>query len=221
MTEPSRRPAPGRSLGMATRDVWARRLGVTCVAMTFLLMVLGAWVKANQAGLACPDWPSCYGKFVPPFPSSENGGTWHGGVVAYTQAQELYEWTHRAVVALILVPVAAFALVAGLGRRFRPSLRVLPPVALLIYFVQAGLGAVTVVTGNPAWATTMHLATAVAWLGVLLTATCIAYLSPWPRPEPVAPRTATPHTAFTPSGAIRFVYPGEETGRSAGEEPDG
>ncbi|MCA1819296.1 MAG: heme A synthase [Thermoplasmatota archaeon] len=192
------------------RIVWARRLGVTCVALTFLLMVLGAWVKANGAGLSCPDWPACYGKMLPPFPSSENGGVWQGHAVGFTQGQELYEWTHRAVVAVILVPVAAFAAVTATARGFRRSLRALPAAAVGIYFLQAGLGAITVVTGNPPWATTLHLATAVAWFGTLLAATCIAFLAPERRPTPVAPVTSAPHRAFAPAGGVRFVYPGED-----------
>ena len=35
--------------------------------LTFCLIVVGALVRANDAGLACPDWPLCYGEFVPTF----------------------------------------------------------------------------------------------------------------------------------------------------------
>jgi heme A synthase len=155
-----------------------RRLAVTSVAMTFLLMVLGAWVKANGAGLSCPDWPSCYGEFFPPFPSVENGGTYQGHPVVYTQAQVLYEWAHRAVVALIIVPVLGLAVAAFRDRRLTKELRALPVVAVGIYVLQALLGALTVVTGNPPWATTLHLATAVLWFFTLTVAACFAYLKP-------------------------------------------
>jgi cytochrome c oxidase assembly protein subunit 15 len=199
---------------MNDRTLWVRRLGATSVAMTFLLMVLGAWVKANGAGLSCPDWPSCYGSYFPPFPSLENGGTYNGHAVAYTQAQILYEWTHRAVVALILVPVAAFALAAATERRFTAPLRVLPPLALGIYFVQAGLGALTVVTGNPPWATTLHLATAALWFFTLTVATCFAFLNPL-KPEPRL-RTWTGPVAPVPESSrkISFTYPDAEPGLS-------
>ena len=34
---------------------------------TWGLIVLGALVRANGAGLACPDWPLCFGELVPTF----------------------------------------------------------------------------------------------------------------------------------------------------------
>jgi len=226
VTQDSYRSPPAPTTGMTRRIQLARRLGVASVALTFLLMILGAWVKANDAGLSCPDWPACYGEWLPPFPSYENGGTWDtdgdGDLdpITYTQAQVLYEWTHRAVVGIIIVPVAAFALVTGLSPQLRPALRRLPAAAVGIYFLQAALGAITVITGNPPWATTMHLAMAVVWFATLLVATCFAFLAPLPvaKPEqenPFGPRPGTP--------GMRFVYPGEETaGPPAlypGEEP--
>jgi cytochrome c oxidase assembly protein subunit 15 len=171
---------------MERRILLLRRLGVLSVALTMLLMVLGAWVKANGAGLSCPDWPACYGKLLPPFPSYENGGTWHGQPVLYTQAQELYEWGHRAVVSLLVVPLAAFAIVAVSGKGLRPALRWLPVAAVGLYFFQAFLGAVTVLVGNKPWATTAHLATAVAFLTTQLVATCAAFFAPTAAARPAA-----------------------------------
>jgi cytochrome c oxidase assembly protein subunit 15 len=196
---------------MDARLLWVRRLAVTSVAMTFLLMVLGAWVKANGAGLACPDWPSCYGSYFPPFPSIENGGAYQGHPVAYTQAQELYEWTHRAVVGLIIVPVAALALAAGTDRRFTKELRALPALAVGIYVLQALLGAVTVVTGNPPWATTLHLATAVLWFFTLTVAASYAFLKPL-RAAVLRPARAAPEEPAL--RRVHFVYP------EAPAEPD-
>jgi heme a synthase len=202
---------------MGERILLVRRLGIVCVALTFLLMVLGAWVKATGSGLSCPDWPACYGEWLPPFPSAENGGTWTREVdgrpvterVTYTQAQILYEWAHRAVVGLIIVPVGAFAWLASRGRDHHPLLRRLPLAAVGIYLLQAGLGAVTVLVGNQPWATTMHLAMAVVWFAVLLTATCVAHLKPYADPplrQPVPPiiQPAAPARGFG------YVYPGEE-----------
>ncbi|MEK6986401.1 MAG: COX15/CtaA family protein [Candidatus Thermoplasmatota archaeon] len=171
---------------MEARIQRLQRLGLASIGVTILLMMLGAWVKATGSGLACPDWPACYGEWLPPFPSSENGGTYQGEPVLFTQAQILYEWGHRAVVSLLLVPLLAFAIVAARGTELRPALRWLPLGAVGLYVLQAGLGAVTVVTGNPPWATTAHLTMAVAFLLVQTVATCAAFFAPT-LPTPPAP----------------------------------
>ncbi|MBI5235131.1 MAG: heme A synthase [Deltaproteobacteria bacterium] len=36
------------------------------VFMTYLLMVMGTFVTSTGSGLACPDWPLCYGSVSPP-----------------------------------------------------------------------------------------------------------------------------------------------------------
>ena len=63
------------------------RLGwgfATLVAATLVLMVLGAVVRAKGAGLACPDWPLCFGQAVPAF-----------------NVQIALEWSHRVLAASV------------------------------------------------------------------------------------------------------------------------
>lgn len=188
----------------ATRLLWLRRLSLLCVAMTLVLMALGAWVKATGSGLACPDWPQCYGEWLPPFPSQDNGGTHEGQPVPYTQAQVLYEWGHRAVVSLLLLPLAAFAFLALRSPDAHLLLRRLPVAAFLMYFAQAGLGAVTVVTGNPAWATTAHMVLATIFLTTLVVAATVAQVKPDGEPR------AAPVEAPKPR-QVAFVYRDEST----------
>jgi cytochrome c oxidase assembly protein subunit 15 len=179
-------------------------------------MTLGAWVKANGAGLSCPDWPSCYGRYLPPFPSAETQGQYAGiqgptvdHAEAYTQAQVLYEWAHRAVVALLSIPVLIFAVLAARGKELSHNMRRLPVAGALLYVTQAFLGAVTVATGNPPWATTLHLLTAVTFLLVLTVATCIAHLRPFGEVKvPVKPKPATLITV-PEQRRIEFVYSDE------------
>lgn len=202
---------------MDARVAWARRLALVCVAMSLMLMVLGAWVKATGSGLSCPGWPSCYGQYLPPFPSQETGGT--DPTVAdhadlYTQAQVLYEWAHRAVVALLVVPLIAWT-VATVRKPFHPALKALPATALGLYFFQAFLGAVTVNYANAPWATTAHLATAAIFFGVQVAGLTVAAVAPLPngppRPEVRDGRTG-PGQGVTPRGmtsappATGFVY---------------
>src|SRR5690606_9180981 len=58
-------------------------LGVL-IFMTFILISLGGAVRAMNAGLACPDWPLCFGKVIPDF-----------------QVQVYYEFIHRVLAGLV------------------------------------------------------------------------------------------------------------------------
>ena len=196
----------------AQRLLWLRRLSLLCVGMTILLMALGAWVKAKGAGLSCPDWPQCYGEWLPPFPSVENGGTYQGEPVLYTQAQVLYEWAHRAVVSLLLVPLVAFAGVALASKEANPLVRRMAWSALGLYLFQAFLGAVTVVTGNPPWATTMHLLIATVFLTLLVVAATAARLKPLADPAPTPAEPPKPR-------AVSFVYRDGDAAASAHTAP--
>lgn len=190
----------------ASRVLLLRRLGVVVVAMTFALMVLGSWVKATGSGLACPDWPQCYGEWLPPFPSAENGGIDPDGydvADSYTQAQVLYEWMHRLLAALLGVPFLAFAIVAFAGRDLHKGLRYLPLGAGAVLLAQIGLGGITVLGQNAAPLTTAHLATATLFFFLVALAMAFAFLRPTP-----AGRVA-PAVKKVP-GRVETVFPGEE-----------
>ena len=40
----------------------AMRIAAVATAFAFLVIVFGAFVRLSNAGLSCPDWPTCYGK---------------------------------------------------------------------------------------------------------------------------------------------------------------
>jgi heme a synthase len=44
---------------------WFRRLALAGLVLCFVVVVLGAYVRLNAAGLGCPDWPGCYGHITP------------------------------------------------------------------------------------------------------------------------------------------------------------
>ena len=118
---------------------------------TFALVVLGALVRARNAGLACPDWPLCYGALVPAF-----------------DIQVLFEWSHRALAGGI--SLGLLALTGVLARRPALRVRVRRPLAIawVLLAVQVVLGGLTVLLRLAPWTVTAHLLVGTSFCAALL-----------------------------------------------------
>lgn len=51
---------------ISTARLWLTRLAVISVLITAIVVALGAWTRLEDAGLGCPDWPTCYGSITVP-----------------------------------------------------------------------------------------------------------------------------------------------------------
>lgn len=115
--------------------VGGRRLAVAALIVVLLQIGLGGWVSTNYAVMACPDFPLCQGRLVPPMDFTHAFTPWRplgmtsGGEAIPFQSLVAIHWTHR-LVAVVVILVLGLLLwrvwnVAGLARPARALLGLL------------------------------------------------------------------------------------------------
>ncbi len=108
--------------------------------VTLVLVLMGGAVRMLNAGLACPDWPLCFGQLVPDF-----------------QFHVYAEWGHRA-----LAGVVSLGCFWGAWRLVRSpeisrGLKILAGASVFLILVQVVLGGLTVLLRLETTSVVLHL----------------------------------------------------------------
>lgn len=139
---------------MTRSTVWTYRLSLATLASTFILLLAGGLVHATDSGLACPDWPTCYGSLMPEM---------KGGVAI--------EHSHRLIATFVGLLTIALAVSIHRTHPERRGLVRLGWGALALVIFQGLLGGMTVIFKLPTVVSSSHLATAMIYLAVIVTLT--------------------------------------------------
>ncbi|BCT92407.1 cytochrome oxidase assembly protein [Lysobacter helvus] len=93
------------------------RLAWLAVALAFGVIVFGAFVRLSNAGLSCPDWPTCYGRAA--WPTHANDAADHAATAirAVEPHKAWREQLHRMLAGSLGVLVLSLALLAARKRR--------------------------------------------------------------------------------------------------------
>ncbi|ELS04337.1 uncharacterized protein required for cytochrome oxidase assembly [Xenococcus sp. PCC 7305] len=138
----------------ATPQTWIRRLVWKIAIATLLLMAVGSATRVMNAGLACPDWPLCYGQLVP---------------TQQMNLQVFLEWFHRLDASLIGFSAIALCGLSWWWRQELPSwVPYAATVALASIIIQGILGALTVTQLLRFDIVTAHLAMALLCFCILI-----------------------------------------------------
>ncbi len=139
-------------------------------AFTFMVVVVGAFVRLTDAGLGCPDWPGCYGKITPKHAAqdiakaiAEQGGT-HGPVSTQKAWHEMGHRYLAGTLGLLILGIAVMAWTRGVRAQQSPWLAT-TLLALVIF--QAALGMWTVTLLLKPVIVTLHLLGGMATLALM------------------------------------------------------
>ncbi|MBX3650415.1 MAG: COX15/CtaA family protein [Burkholderiales bacterium] len=139
-----------------------RPLGILALLVVITQIALGGWVSTNYAALACTDFPTCHGEWLPQmdfrhgFQLVRELGKTADGTHLGIDALTAIHWTHRvgALVTLAVVGGLAFALLRN------PAAARLGAALLAVLLAQVALGIANVLGGLPLLLAAAHNAMA-------------------------------------------------------------
>lgn len=183
-----RRPVHEPDEGFDTLARWAWAL----LALVIVQIVLGGWVSTNYAALACPDWPTCRGDWVPALDFAnafhvvrELGVTAQGDALPIDALTAIH-WTHRTLAWVVAALGASVVVRVWAHAGLRPL-----GVALAVALgTQIALGISNVVFGLPLLVAVAHHAGAASLLLIVTTLVYRTAPAALPREVPVYARSS-------------------------------
>ena len=140
-------------LPAAQTDRTFGRLATAAAFATWVMIVIGAVTRVTQSGMGCStDWPTCNGAIIPNLADTatliEFGHRLFAGIVAlFTAAVMIQAWRHYRNVPRVLIPAIA---------------------AVVLYFLQAILGEITVKMSNEWVSVSLHMANSLLLLAAFV-----------------------------------------------------
>ena len=154
---------------------------ITVGAVVFLILV-GGVVRTTGSGMGCPDWPKCFGQWVPPTDVSQLPANYqeiykdHGyGSMQFSAFKTWVEYVNRLIGVLIGFLAIGTAWASWPLRKRLPRVTQLSILTLLLVIIQGGIGAYVVRTNLKTGMVTLHMAVALLTLLVLVSALLHTY----------------------------------------------
>jgi cytochrome c oxidase assembly protein subunit 15 len=120
------------------------RLALLAAVVSFVVIVLGAFVRLSDAGLGCPDWPGCYGHVTWPVEAHEVEQANQSFPERAVETHKAWkEMVHRYLAGALVLLVLAINILAWKSSA-RKGIRNLAAALLVLIVFQAALGMWTV-----------------------------------------------------------------------------
>lgn len=143
-----------------------QKTAIATVIATIVLIFIGGLVRASGAGLGCPDWPKCFGMWIPPTNVAELPPQYDASL--FNPVHTWLEYINRLVGVLIGLFITATFVISFRYRKSDPVITVFSGLAFVMVLFQGWLGGQVVRSGLSAGMITIHMIVAMTILAVLL-----------------------------------------------------
>ncbi len=152
-----------------------QRVGTFTIGAVFLLIFVGALVRATGSGMGCPDWPTCFGQWIPPTQESQLPDNYHQLYAqrgyANTDFNPIKTWTEYVNrLTGVTIGLLVFATML-LSFRFRNTDRVIVYCSTAVFILvglQGWLGAMVVASNLRPVMISIHMLSALIIVGLLI-----------------------------------------------------
>ena len=162
-----------------------RKLSIVTIVIVYLLILAGGIVRSTGSGMGCPDWPKCFGSWVPPTEESQLPFNYkaiyakqlHGEVI-FNPLKTWIEYLNRLLGALTGIVVFA-AFIASIISFWKKDRRIvyLAGLSVILVGINGGLGKLVVDNNLKPVVVTAHMLLAILVVFVLLYTIARSYSS--------------------------------------------
>jgi len=132
-------------------------LSISSAIGVYVLIVLGGITTQSGSGMACPDWPLCFGELLPNFTTTV-----------------LIEMSHRYLAMIVGFLILGTFIVSYRSYRSETSILISSGITLVLVTMQAYIGMLTVTSILDPVIVTIHLAVSTALFGFSIIAALLS-----------------------------------------------
>ena len=152
-----------------------RRIGTITIFAVYFVILVGGIVRASGAGMGCPDWPTCFGQWIPPTDESQLPANYHEIYAERgyenTQFNPVKTWTEYTNRLVGVTIGFLIFLTAWSSRIFLKTDKTIFYLALSVFFLvgfQGWLGSAVVASNLKPFMITLHMLLALFIVALLI-----------------------------------------------------
>ncbi|MFL5731185.1 MAG: COX15/CtaA family protein [Cytophagaceae bacterium] len=151
-----------------------RRFGIFTIVAVYLLILAGGIVRSTGSGMGCPDWPRCFGRWIPPTHISELPADYmlkykvEGHSAEFNATKTWIEYINRLLGAIIGFLIFLVVVYSVPFLKKDKTIFYLSLLTFILVGFEAWLGKVVVATNLSPIMITIHMAGSLVILALLI-----------------------------------------------------
>ena len=151
-----------------------RRFGIFTIVAVYLLILAGGIVRSTGSGMGCPDWPKCFGRWIPPTDISQLPADYmikykvHGFKAEFNVAKTWIEYINRLMGAIIGILIFLVVIYSIPFLKTDKAIFYLSLLTFILVGFEAWLGKVVVATNLSPLMITLHMSGSLVIVALLI-----------------------------------------------------